>query len=349
VITLPGVANKMSRIKWDLEGNLKALINASFLPDRSVVHARVIYDLTWRFRLFINGVGSITGQPDYYVAFNSGVKKEDFAKFTNFESEVLQNKFLSWRNPVRTITREQPEWLYFLQVIDRYDYYWAGLFDELVLNVTIYYDDNSTETIKPFKNDTCQKYGVLEWPVSYSALELGNKEGVKTITHYECWIVHNKDEDNQDPTIYEDVSEKVTYVLDEEDYLDTHYVFRNSFGVFETVRAIGLKENEFTTIKSEISKILEAGYSTEDGESEYYSSIFRDRYSVAINAPNKKDFDWFKDLLLSSDAYIVVGAHLVKIMIEPGKFPMDKDDDTTFILPFTYKFANTNSKYSNIT
>jgi hypothetical protein len=348
VITVNGVADKTNRIKWNLSGNLSSLFDSSFLPDLSSTAIRPIYDATRRFRIFFRGTGSITGQPNYYTAINSGVTKEDFAKFTNFETEVLQNKFLTWRSTVRSITRTQPEWLYFLQIVDRYEYYWNGTFDYLELNVKIYYDDDTTEILKPFNDNSTQKYGVLELPVSYEALGLAAKETTKTITHYECWVVHNKDENNQDPTIYEDVTEKVTYVLDEADYLDSYFVFRNSFDVLETIRTISIKSNQFTTKKDKISKILSEGYETSDGELEFYKSVFSDSYNVTLNAQNQKDFNYLKEVLLSKDAFLVVGDHLVKVMIESGKFDLNTDDDYTYLLPITFTFANVNSKFSAV-
>ncbi len=345
IVSLPGVADKLSQIKWDLSGNIRALFNTQFLPELQGNDVRVIYDITRRFRIFFSGIGSITGQPNYYTAINTGVKKEDFAKFSDFESEVLKDGFLSWRTSERMVTREQPEWLYFLQNVDRYEN-WNGSFDALELNVKVYFDNDTDLIFKPQKDVICQKYGVLEFPTGFEALNLADLETSDTITHYECWVVHNKDEENQDPIIFEDVTQKMTYTLVDEDYLDTYLVYRNSFNVLETTRVVSIKTKKLDTVKKKIRKVLQDGYETSDGELEFYSSMYSESFDLTLTASNARDHDALKEVLLSTDSFIKIGDHLVKVLVKQGSFNDGGDDNFEYLIPISLSFANFNSKFS---
>lgn len=347
MVTLTGSADTLNKVKWDLQGNLTSLFSSTFLP-QFVSAVRVIYDLTWRFRLFFNGIGSFSNQPNFYVALNMGVKKEDFAKFGSFETEVLGNKFLSWRGNNRYITRNQIEMLYFLQNIDRYEYM-DGHFDALQLYVKTYYANGSSTTEMVSSETTCQEYGIIEFIIPrfdtyFAALELVSGS---TVSYFEVWVNHRLVEEN--PGGVDIVaSEVVNYYLVEDGYLDTYFIIRNSFGVFESIRATGTKTNEFSTQKSLLRRVLQAGYETTEGESEYYQTMFEERWEVTIQANNAQEFEWMKELLLSKDAYLLSGEILVKVLIEPGSFEMAKDDAYDWLLTFNYRFANVNSKFSII-
>ena len=321
--------------RFDIHELLKGSLTPEFTwPDNSqtVIYERDNFIQRYQIRYaenydrqvrIVKGLGqdyyAILGGFDYKMLAALNGRTYSFSDFiTTFKA------FLTWQPISKLINSSQPEKLFFFMYAKD---------ATLTVKVKINYTDGTNSTHDVFQQMFVQ-YQVYELLTGVTALDLG-QYSAKTIKSYEYWL-----EDSQgDP-----VSHIRTYIVDWREYrFERIFLFRNSFGAYDVFRAIGGKKsfNEYERM------ILERNIS-DFSVTEQYKILETQNFEVNTGFVDKSTKNWLRELLLSEEAYEVIGEYLFPILIQNKKTAMFNDLDSLHDLTIKYKYAFKNPNYNGL-
>ncbi|MCU0336343.1 MAG: DUF5977 domain-containing protein [Sediminibacterium sp.] len=260
-------------------------------------------------------------------ALKGGLKADDFAGwkdefFTTYFNEKLP--FLTNSSSEKEISRDQPEYLYFL----------VNIFPKpttLKLRITLYFNDGTDDifTIKTVQN--VEQYSVYSIPAGFSNLGLEIHENiVKKIVSYELWVSNQDDKR---------ISEVRTFTLDERYYRNDRYiVFSNSLGGYDTMRVTGVGRETLKVTKQSGERELESNYLP--SSSDIFVTGIEGRPETTINT-GFLDADataYLAEILFSEDIYILTKDGLVPVILVDDSLMTIEDnvDLTSRNLTFTH-------------
>lgn len=256
---------------------------------------------------------------------------EWLADSTSWWDRLLYEKFfLSW-SPARNVTRVQPERLFFLV--------WNAITSaQLDVVATMHFTDGTTqEVVKTIAS--ASQYEMYEIPCGYAELGLSAYEtGGKVCQYYTVHV-----EVNSTGLV---ISEsKSFYLFDETDY-DRYFIFRNSLGGYDTIRATGEKT-------SNTNVTAETGFFN---ESKIYTEGSRERLKIVSGSDDVHTVDlgytddyaeamWRTELLISEDVYELVGGKLVPIVITTETATKYSDFAPLYSLTIEYSYAHQSNAF----
>lgn len=233
----------------------------------------------------------LTSSGPYYL-LPGGVSTED-QKNLDISAEIAAGKrWLTNRTTVR-INTEQPLFYYFYNEVAR---------NLAKLQVLFYYRDGTTGQFDvQTTNLPVQAY--VQTPMHWDEVShLATGDVVK----YQVWWMHNA----------ADVSTKITVVLDGVADLDTHiFMYRNSKGVYEIIRAKGVAGTSAKTQRDETRLKLADNAAATDRAHKNYNSSSRKSLEINTGLHSKDEIEHWLEFLDSEDVYLVQGANTLPVTI----------------------------------
>lgn len=244
---------------------------------------------------------------------------------TFFDELEATRMFLSWHPAGKTISKWQPEKLYYLLLEER-----AAIW--VFAHIT--YTDGSTTT-KTLYTATVDQYTMLEICCGHDIMCLQYES--KDVDYYTVYV----------STHAGVISESRTFVIDYEyREFEKVFLFKNSLGVYETLRTTGVheKENQFE------HNLYEKGIT--NGDLNYYEeanleSFMEETFKANSGWITKEELDWTNDFIMSTERYIIENYQLFKILVTSKKVFQHKDDEYLYSIEFEFK-KSAQAAYSNM-
>jgi hypothetical protein len=260
---------------------------------------------------------AILGGFDYkMVAALNGVDYSLLDFLTTYKS------FLTWQPVSKIINRTQPEKLYFLVYND---------IASIELHIKLYFDDDTDSGDQELATITgVSQYQVYEFMIGYSQLDL-SKWSDKTVEKYEIWL--EDDAGNAQ-------SQVRTFVLDTKTYRHERiFLFRNSFGGFDTLRATGRK-----TQTNEIEKLLVEKNDRDININHAYQAFETQVFTINSGWISRETKNWLRELFLSLEIYEILDGFKYPIVITNDKNELFDDDTYLYDVKIEYRY-NFKDKY----
>lgn len=266
---------------------------------------------------------------DNYYAIMGGHYLEKTHAFLLDYNETF--KFLTWQKRTKYVTKDQPEWLYwFIGNTDSF---------EGVLRLIITYTDATTTTVNYAW--TVTELLAMYKAVGYYQIVYPNIDSGKTVDH---WTVHIIPTDEVEPGTS---GETFTYypITDGTPWYK-HFVFRNSFGGYDTYRNKGQVSTGLDVTGDILNKWLGSSYEYSDGEfanSEFSNVIV---HTAAIGFEDEQQMiDYLREIFVNPSCAIAsqIGSgtttKFLPIVIDPKSIKIKQDGDFVYTFEFSYREA----------
>lgn len=272
--------------------------------------------------LYENSVKGLISYPDTVYAILGGFDYKMLAGLNGAEYSLLDfittyKSFLTWQPTSKTINRTQPEKLYFLVY---------NAITSIEVHIKVYYTDGTDsgdqelETISPVV-----QFEVYELMVGYHQIDF-SKWSAKDILKYEIWL-----EDNAGNV----QSQTREFILETKTFRHERiFMFRNSFGSFDTFRATGRK-TQLNEYEHMIVEKNDVGFSLQ----EQYQVLERSVFTINSGWITFAQRNWLRELLLSREVYEIIGDYKFPIIIQDEKSDLRDDDNYLHSLEINYRFA----------
>jgi hypothetical protein len=291
---------------------------ANHIKQYQLFYAELYENSVNKLTAYANSVYAILGSFDYkMMAALNGVA------YSFMDFIVTYKSFLTWQPTSKTINTTQPEKLFYLVFND---------ITTLELHIKVYYDDNTDsgdcllETVTPVARYEVYEFMVGYSQINFSDLDPGYNPGDKTVIKYDIWL--EDDADNVQ-------SQTRTFTLETKTFRNERiYLFRNSFGAMDTLRATGRKTqlNEYDRLLLERNHV---GFSLQ----EQYQVLERSVFTINSGWLTFSQRNWLRELLLSREAYEIIGGYKFPIIISDDKREFRDDDAYLYSLEINYKYA----------
>jgi len=292
----------------------------NFCKEYEISYAELYDNNVFALTQYSRTVHAILGAFDYKMLAGLNDITYSFLDFiTTFKA------FLTWQPIQKTINKTQPEKLFYLIYDD---------FSHLKLKLKIYYTDNSESApLTPVNLDGGSMYDVFEFMVGYAALDVEQYSTTKTVKKYEVWI-----EDGSDNVR----SHVRTFIVDTNDYRHERiFLFRNSFGAFDTFRATGRKKH----INNYERMVIEKNVS-DFSVQEQYLVLENSTFSINSGWISSQARSWLRELFLSKEAYEIINGYKFPISITDKKRPLSDDNDYLHEVTINYKYSFKDPAYT---
>lgn len=272
----------------------------------------------------------------------AGLPMENFSPVENAQAHFNPgsglDRFFTWQPRQKLVTYEQPEWLSLIITGGNYR-----------KKFVIRYSDNTSTT--HYVNFDVPEFSLVHIPSGALQNDLAAVVPAKTIVSYDFTL-----QDVSGPT---DISETFTYILDER-YQRNHryFAFVNSVGGVDTIRCFGVKEfsKKFTRTVSE--KVISSESRVSDGALEMVFNENEQLFTIRTGFQEEKaTIHYYTDFLNSRLIKEIIMPVTEEQTVQPvknvlmlsDKANMPADDDFTFGMEFSMKYAWNDTQFSNLT
>jgi hypothetical protein len=341
VIELAQTPDANSKCTFDIRDILEAYFvdnfqTGFFVPDFDTGDAmfsyRIRYTESYGTTPVVYALSEYTSSDSFLKVLRGGVKKLDFPGLSYFTGWLSVNKrFMTWEPLEKIISPTQIEQLGFL---------FYGTITDYSIETLIYYTDGTTQAYRYLNTQySCSKGDLALIPAGYTELAIAAVTPSKTVLKYDLWL------QNQSNAI---ISEVRTYVLDyKERMFERFFLYRNSFGIYTTMRTIGEVSDGVKNEDSLAEHILSADYTQYTFETHRENVLSTDIFTVSTGFFTS--IEWkkvYRDFLRSSQVVEYRNSQVIPVII------LTKDDefkeaDPLFSGKFQYRYAFTDEAYSN--
>jgi hypothetical protein len=283
-----------------------------------------VYFVSWCEK-YIGTILAITPDNTLYSVMG-GLSREALAWWndwttTFWEDTVNLMRFLTWCPRVKNTTTIQKERLFFM-ICD---------LDNLTLtpHIEVVYTD-STIRHYTLADIAMAGFGVAEMQVGYEELLLADIYPSGTVTSWSVWL--------QRDTVA--VSEVFEFVLDvrEREY-DRQFIFRNSFGWYDTALLTGKVESALEYERTQGYTVLEEVETVYNAPDKAFSNKEQQTYKGSTGWLKQNSLDWLRDMCLSKEIYEVIGGRCYPVILTSKKIVKGKDMDDNLALDIEYRRA----------
>lgn len=238
-------------------------------------------------------------------------------EYTLLDYITTYKSFLTWQPTTKTISQDQPEKLYFLVFND---------ISAIEIHIKAYFTDGTDSGDQQLATiGSVSQYQVYEIMIGYNQIDW-DKISEKDIEKYEIWL-----EDNAGNV----QSQVRTYILETKSYRNERiFLFRNSFGAFDTLRATGRK-----TQQNEYERMILEKNDENFSLQQQYQVLERSVFTLNTGWLTLSERNWLRELLLSEEVYEIMGDYKFPVIITDEKREFRDDDNYLYSLEINYKFA----------
>lgn len=269
-----------------------------------------------------------------YLFVKGGTKKlHELEGFDFLNDHILQNKYLTWQPYTKIVSKQQPEWLYWLDTTGE---------SELALTINIFYTDGSQIDVgyqNAFPGETGKVFII---PTGYAQLGIGNFNGEKKVKYYTV-SVHAQPSGTM-------VGEVFKYIVDH-NYRQNEkfFLFANSLGGFDTVRTVGDSIHSVEVASETAETLLPEGANASKHQLKKYDPIMIELFNSGTGYISKAYKEVLIDMLMSREAYEIVGEKFIPIVITTNKEQLFAAiDQSLYSLRFDYRYSHKNKFFSKI-
>jgi len=222
-------------------------------------------------------------------------------------------------------TQNQLERLYFLNVANV----------TLTLNYRVFFTDGSNQNISSQYSATANS--IIEIQVGYDDLDLGYLQPLKQVMGWNVWLSSGQ----------QVISEVYNFNIDQtyKEY-DRQFLFRNSFGWYDVMRATGKVNRILTFVKTEGYAVVEDFETVLNSPDRNFFSFETQTFTATTGWVSKQSQEWLRDFLISREVYEIIDGLLYPIKITSKKSTQGKDGDYNLSLDFEYARAYKDLYYS---
>lgn len=296
---------------WPEEPETYHALRSNHIKTYRLSHAEVYEDIVRRLSS-ASSYRAMLGAFDYkMIAALNGADYSVTDFITTYKS------FLTWQPTTKKINQTQPEKLYFLVYND---------IISMELHIKVYFTDGTDSGDQELETIAgVNQYEVYELMIGYSQIDF-TKISAKIVDYYEIWL------EDGTGTVQSEVR---TYQVDTKTYRNERiFLFRNSFGGFDTFRATGRKTqvNEYERL---ILDKNDEGFSLQ----EQYQILERSVFTCSTGWITLAQRNWLRELLLSKEAYEIINGYKFPILITDEKREFRDDENYLYSLEINYRYA----------
>jgi len=250
----------------------------------------------------------------------------------------------------KTVTREQPEWLYYPV--------WDDTNADVLIHrlaVTMAFSDGTTQgvIVPPASSPgdysfTAEKGELIYFTVGFTQMQLAEYEDDdKFILSYKVKLNTYSIANSPDPQIGTLIysSEEIEYLIDHQDrsWETRYFLFQNNLGGMDTICTRGKAEIKSKQNRSSrtVTETRNLAYSRHPRRENQPSSVTE--VKVNIGWLNREEREWIEDLALSKNVWeIKTGvrtSEFIPIIITSENLDIHQDDDSLQSSSFTYEYA----------
>lgn len=291
-------------------------VNAQFFAAESYGDPAELQELTLRssFRV-LNG-----GLPKIYNG--------DF--FGTFLPET--KSWLTWHPGNKRVNPNQPELLHF--------YVPAGV-STITQRIEVFFTDGTSQVLDVETAVAVITDRIYRIPTGYHQLELQEINPEKTISKYSTWLV------DQSNNI---IASPFMYIVEPVPASNARYwMFTNSLGMWEIMRAEGKTAEELDVERQVASTYLPQGYDRFDGELQ--SRVIGSASVLSVNTgyfDSKEESLWANEIMLSNKVVLLDGSRRVPYIITSNSRPVYQDKTYNWALNFEARLAFNDTKYATL-
>lgn len=334
IASIPMASNSIGEIQVNIGSFLKG-----FFSDKHEVPK--INEGSWKasniqrqFRVIVNEIDKLDVYSTSYhsksmVAWKAGVKHEHFPKYKNVAVDLIQkqNKFLSWRTTSRSVTVDQPEFLAVRGWKKAQNAPQLFYLPSNGLQITVLWNDGTKNTYNAYNEVAVGEIEVFNVSFFYlkQALSMPDKEPAQmNVVYYS--------------TSNEVASESILYRFIQSSYLDTYFVYENSFGVFDTLKCSGEIHTDHVTKKTHYNRPLEFNYSEFNNNISATPISYQQQHKVQTGIMSEDGQDAFLEMVSSPRVYFLDGGQLVPIIIPASSYKTSQQEEGNyaFVNEFTF-------------
>lgn len=325
------------RIKFDLSDYLNSSIENFTIPHftipgtidklKSFIDGMKSYQVAFCEKY--DGVIKKVWIEDFRSVVMGGLSREGLVKWNDgnafWDSVTNQQRFLTWCPSGKLTTQNQLERLYFLNVANV----------TLTLNYRVFFTDGSNQNISSQYSATANS--IIEIQVGYEDLDLGYLQPLKQVMGWNVWL-------NSGQQV---ISEVYNFNIDQtyKEY-DRQFLFRNSFGWYDVMRATGKVNRILTFVKTEGYAVVEDFETVLNSPDRNFFSFETQTFTATTGWVTKQNQEWLRDFLISREVYEIIDGLLYPIKITSKKSTQGKDGDYNLSLDFEYARAYKDLYYS---
>ena len=178
-------------------------------------------------------------------------------------------------------------------------------------------------------------------------MELGDVDPLKIVDYYEVWLTDNA---------ASALTEKRIYYLDSTFYKQTRFfIFENSLGGFDTMRATGIATAKANYTRTQVSMLLPVYYTSKDREVMQVNQEESRKFTVNFGIMNNISGDLYaqdwknyaRQIELSEKAYEVINGRTVPVLFNTDEVELHSDNSRIYDLVLTYERAFIDNAYSD--
>lgn len=285
-----------------------------------------------------NGVEIYSKTTPTEHVLKGGIDDKDFADWKDIvfsNTTGLASKFLSWMPTEKLVQLDQPEYLYWLANAQPMDTNADVLFE--ILNA----DGTKSRLTVLCTIESVQFQNVYCIPVSPSLPGIGITEDAQEIIGYNIWIAGA-----QSGTVY---TEKRTYVIDKRYRRNIkHLIFSNSLGGFDTLTLFGRSTETLGVAAEEYERYVP--FAAQATYAERIINKITGERLLEINTGyiDKEELRYLQDLMFAKQIYLVTDRDFLPIINTTQAMVHIEDDVYARGRTFTFKYANLEYSYSNL-
>jgi len=136
------------------------------------------------------------------------------------------------------------------------------------------------------------------------------------------------------------ISEIKRFILDFEHYeFYRQFIFRNSYGMFETIRFTGIKESNTDYINSVNDYVRTHEITERHPDMKKFASTETAKHVINTGYITAEELDWTRELFLSKEVYEIQENNLYPVIITGESALVSRDDNTLHNQVVEYRYA----------
>jgi len=248
-------------------------------------------------------VGRVYTSPQYFIAkgglsIQPAALRDIVAELCPSPGVTRHNLFLRSGSKVKTVTADQPEWLYYLNLTPA----------DVVANleVKIYYSDNTIYSFNAVTGLAIARFAKYQFQAGYMQLQIATKQPAKTPVYYTVRLKGAADY----------LTDSYAYVIDNvyRQYAK-HFIYENAYGGYNTLTTIGIAKPEFDRNKTDAQLVVSQPQKATIGELLESNITFQEKNTVAIGyeRSDPRIIKSLRELLTSYNKFLWKNGRLIPI------------------------------------
>jgi hypothetical protein len=246
--------------------------------------------------------------------------------------DETKNRCLRQGSTAKIVTKEQPEWLYYINL--------KNAARNITAEVTIINTDGSTATFSTAGTLAVDTYGKIQLPAGFEQLQISTRQPVDKVPKY--YNVRLRDDTGYITTIY-------TYVIDYNFHdWSRYFVYLNAYGAFQTLATTGKGQLSATRKKDDARLDKPAVRVATEGEFIEYNVTHQESGSVSIgyDRATPRTTRLLRDFFDSPTKFIYTNGRLIPIGISTSEVKEAPDGTDLFAGSFAYYHLMEEERYT---